>query len=113
MSVPVSLEPGQREVCCFDCGNGKEHRVYYKNKSDFDSKLQKFRSDGASGLSVIADFDFTLTKFWREGENGVKSAPRVVTKPWRMPHFSLSSIRELHKHFRVTIIQLRLIPTWI
>lgn len=47
------------------------HRVSYRNKSDFQKKLDILKDGGAAKLNIVSDFDFTLTRFKMDnGERG-------------------------------------------
>ena len=44
--------------------------VHYRNKAEFDKKLQKAIKGGVRDLRCVTDFDFTLTKFSLQGKRG-------------------------------------------
>ena len=48
----------------------EELSIHYKNKQEFDTKLEKVIEGGVKNLRCVADFDFTLTKFFLNGKRG-------------------------------------------
>lgn len=85
----------------FEEGELSGLHVIYKNRTEFESKLSSFKTDGASSLSVISDFDFTLSRYYQaDGTSRSASCHMVLeNSDGLLPEEYVRKARELQHHY--------------
>ena len=85
----------------FEEGELSGLHVIYKDRANFESKLASFKADGASALSVISDFDFTLSRYWQaDGSSRSASCHMVLeNSDGLLPAEYVRKAQELQHHY--------------
>ena len=88
--------------------NGKKYvieslsglRVIYRNKEEFEAKMQGFSEAGKDKLQVISDFDFTLSRYFQaDGESRSASCHMVLEKYKSLPSSYTEKATALQQHY--------------